>query len=288
MARSKRSRKKSWLNPQRLVFLLAVLLAFGYMNSAQTQSVDPGPLATPTPTPTPYIGGGGGGTDPTTTPTPTVTPQITPISGTNLAPILGQWGNYHLYNNIYYGSISNPQIAFADFTNTHNENPSIRLGPRNNYNLYREVNFHWLPVSPGDHVVFRCWIKTEASTTNYKGGIIGFDVYGPIADYVNGVSDNGRLWEVSNCANGDDNDSFGDPKTWNYQYVSYGNDWTLMTVDVTIPDTVFTHNDYGKPKTPQQINGLIPWLGANWMKSDWTTLELSTVWFADAELYINP
>lgn len=168
----------------------------------------------------------------------------------NLAGPISKW-------NILFG-------ASVDYSVTYNGQPTLR------FNTGKcEVNDGWIAVKPGDHVVFKCWIKTNPSSG--RGGIIGFDVYGTY----------GRLWEVSNEASGNDNNSFKSPKSWNYQYVPYGRDWTQMTIDITIPSTTFTHNDYGQSITPQQIRGLIPWLGPMNSIS-------ASIWFAGAELYINP
>ena len=67
--------------------------------------------------------------------------------------------------------------------------------------------------------------------------------------------------------------------------VPYGSDWTKLTIDVTIPYTIFQQSDWQQPLPhgPQQIVGILPILGASWNQG-----ESASVWFADAELYINP
>jgi hypothetical protein len=145
----------------------------------------------------------------------------------------------------------------------------------NAYNLNREINHLWRSVKPGDVVTFGCYIKTAAGTGN--AGIIGFDVYGPTS----------RILEIHPCT----------PQTsiWNIvngvptqggtvTYVPYGSDWTLLEFTVTIPTTVYSYNDFGEAITPQQIAGLIPWLGGVWNGRD----SYPNIWHADAYFYINP
>ena len=213
----------------------------------------------------------------TSTPAPTTPPSFS----NNLAPILGKWGGYNLYGDVYYGSTSSPQIAHADFSVTHNGNPSIRLGARNTYNLWREINQQWIRVNPGDHVIMRCWIKTDPSTNNYRGGIFGFDVYGDSNRILEVTPRNPQssIWNIVNSV---------PTEGGSVIYVPYGSGWTQLTIDVTIPSTTYTHDDYGKSISPQKISGLIPWVGGNWFKSDGTTIETANIWFADVEFYINP
>lgn len=193
---------------------------------------------------------------PIATPSPSPTPSPTPNSN-NLANQISTW-------QILFG-------ATVDYSVTFNGQPTMRFNPGS-----CEVDANWYATKPGDHIVFKCMIKSASGSG--RGGIIGFDVYG---NHPGVNNPGGRLWEVSNCASGNDNDSFNSPKTWSYQYVPSGSDWTQMTIDVTIPSTVFSKTDYGESITPSQISGFIPWLGPMDSVS-------ANIWFAQPELYVNP
>lgn len=277
-------RSKSSKNSERLILFLFVILAFGIFSSAEPQVVDP--IVSPTPTPTPYHGGGGGGGSTDPTPTPTTAPTVT---GTNLAPMFqygtGQndgckWGDYHLYGDVYYGAITNPQLCHRDDTVlSPSGHSSIRVdGPPTVYNGAREVNQQWNRVYAGDRVVFKMWVKTNPSTIG-PGAIIGFDCFGAydrILEVTKRVPDQTAIWNVVN----------GVPTQGGTAvYVPYGSDWTQITIDVTIPDYTYTYADGGGllPHGAQQIVGIAPWVTGSWNYG-----ETASVWFADAELYINP
>ena len=207
---------------------------------------------------------------------------IVKADDTNLAPIFQNgtsasdcsWGDYD-GTNVYYGTHTNPQICFRDDAVTHSSHSSIRLEAPNAYNLYREVNFNYIAVSPGDVVRFGVWIKTAAGTGD--AGIIGFDVYGDVS----------RILEVHSCTPQADiwNIVDGVPTQGGTNlYVSYGSDWTWLQFEVTIPSTTYTYSDYGTPISPQQISGIIPWMGGVWNGR----ASYPNIWFADAELYVNP
>ena len=219
----------------------------------------------------------------TVTPTPTPTPKAT-ISPflPNLAPILDKWGDYNIFGDVCFGNPKiYPQITHADFSVTHNGNPSVRIdGPGAWPNGAREVNHGWITVKPGDHIVFKCWIKTNPSSIG-DGGTIAFDCYGP----------NERIMEVhprtiqTEIWNGGSQPTGWSGMAGSVIYIPYGRDWTKITIDVNIPYTTFTHNDWQQPLSygPQQIAGILPILAASWNHG-----ESASVWFADAELYINP
>lgn len=192
---------------------------------------------------------------------------------------MGKWGDYHLYGDVYYGALTNPQITHADFSVLHNGHPSVRIdGPAIPANPAREVNNVYQSVAVNDRVYFECYIKTNPSPIG-AGGIIGFDVYGTLGD---------RILEVHPCT----------PQTaiWNIVngipvqggtviYVPYGRDWTLLSFGVTIPTTLYTHDDWGNPlsRGAQQIGNMVPWLTASKAQG-----ESASVWFADALLQRNP
>jgi len=132
---------------------------------------------------------------------------ITPDPSQNIAPIPGGWNLRDL--------------GYNDSSVLHNGHASIRIdGPPTPSNPWRECDtFGIIPAKPGDHIVFKIWIKTGHSTIGndgkpYMGGIMGFDLYGS----------SGRLWEI--CP-GTTTDYTYDP-TWSwqagYQWVPYNSD----------------------------------------------------------------
>ena len=208
---------------------------------------------------------------------------ISTSNAANLAPMFQggtcYWGEYNLYNKIYYSNHNQAdQIAFKDDNVLHDGHSSIRLEQQNNVNKYREVNFKWISVSPGQHILMKVWIKTNALTEGSgRGAIVGYDVY----------SKTHRILEVHPCT----------PQTaiWNIvneipvqggvpNYIPYGSNWTQIIFDIIIPSNYYTHDDFGNSIPSQQISGIIPWLGATWNGQS----NYPTVWFADSELCINP
>jgi hypothetical protein len=186
-----------------------------------------------------------------------------------------KWGDYNLHGGIYYGDlIPWHQLAHKDDIVTHNGHSSIRLdGPRTSYNWGREINHNWIKVKPGDHIVFRAYIKTEGCNYGW-GGSIGVDLY----------SSNGRLWEVHKRE--PQSGIWNLPHTGVFVTVPYNRDWTLYTLEFDIPTTPFTRTDDGTPvNPPAYVAGLIPWLGASHNNDN---TDNGSVWFADAEFYINP
>lgn len=158
-----------------------------------------------------------------------------------------------------------------DPTVTHNGNPSWKL----NAVGYNEANSWWTRVYPGDVVYFGAWIKSESYPVG-AGAIFGFDCYGP-SDRILEVHPRipqTAIWDIVD----------GVPTAGGTPiYVPYGNDWTWLEFQVTIPATVYSYDNYGAPITPQQIIGFIPWLGASWNYG-----ETAQVWFSETTLYINP
>lgn len=214
---------------------------------------------------------------------PTLSEPVT--ADVNLAPIFQDgtgvgdgctWGDYD-GTNVYYGTHEDEQICFRDDVVTHSGHSSIRLEAPNEFNLYREVNNLWRTVHPGDRVIFRCYIKTDAGSGN--AGIIGFDVYGPTHRIleIHPADPQTGIWYMED----------GIPKQNEGStpvYVEYGSDWALLTLDVTIPSTYYSFNDFEEAIPTQQIAGVIPWLGGVWNGRE----SYPDIWFADAEMYVNP
>jgi hypothetical protein len=196
-------------------------------------------------------------------------------SSDNLAVIPNSWGNYN-GTDVYFNV--GPQITHLE-TNPehfHDGSISIRIDPHRegiDLNYARELNIRWTPVKPGDHIVFKCWIKTSsaANAANngnplYGGARIGIDFFG-----------HSNLL-ASHPTNEEGLSS----------YVLFGSGWTLKIWDLIVPDTWFDIDNqwgspnYGKPIPPQQIMGFIAWMQVV------PVAETGVAWFSDAELYINP
>jgi hypothetical protein len=198
-------------------------------------------------------------------------------SNVNLAVIPDDW-------NIGFGN--GPQIIFLDYTVVHTlGKPSIRLEPHTSadVNTARECDGTWYPVKPGDHIVAKCWIKTDNSTPTenadpYHGGRIGIDFYAPLG--------NGHITIVDGLP-GNVNPYFGDPGANHLAAMVHWNTsvWTLKTWDIIIPSVIYTKDVLGNtiPATP--ITQCVLWMQAMQV-NDGTAL--GNAWFADAELYINP
>jgi hypothetical protein len=176
---------------------------------------------------------------------------------TNYASILNGW-------HLVFGK--NLQFAFFDYSVTHNGNPSIRV--QADYVGSRELNTDPLPVKPGDHIVFGCWIKTGHSSTgkdgnDWFGGRIGVDMY----------CDGHILASVP----------FGDEEG-HRSWVAFNTDtWTYRQYDFIIPTTWFSKDTIGQTVSPtQQISTIIPWIQV------FPQTDTGQVWYADSVLQINP
>ena len=215
-----------------------------------------------------------------------------PPSNVNLAVIPDDWERYVTEGRLANGP--DPQIVFLDTSVTHNGHVSIRCdGPATSTNQWRELDaynassgsYNIIQVKPGDHVVFKMWMKTNPSTLSNPthGARFGFDLYGS----------SGRIWECSWGFPATTNFDYtnGNDYNWSaYKYVSYGTStWTQGIIDGYIPTKFFTENDGysgGTKVIPaQQVSGIIPWVGVD---PSYPSSQAGSAWFADAELYINP
>lgn len=204
----------------------------------------------------------------------------------NLAPMFQggtcRWGDYHLFGDVYYGDVSKTQITHKDNKVLHNGHSSIRIdGPHTQNNWAREVNEYFYAVKPGDRVVLKVWIKANPSTIG-PGGIAGFDFYGPYGriSECHPRTIQSEIWRVD--ANG--YPISGDNMAGSAIYVPYGSDWSMSILDVTIPATYYSGNaDRTSYPKPVQISSIGLWIGASWNRN-----ESASIWFADAEFYINP
>ena len=202
---------------------------------------------------------------PTPTPTPSPTPTPTP-SPINLAVIPDDWS-------LTYGG--GPQIIHLDYSVTHNGQVAIRLDPHVDgvdVNTARECDGTWYTVKPGDHIVAKCWIRTDSaayqgSYPEYCGARIGVDLYAPKGD--------GTIRPVDSYPH-DGQEHIDSMVNWGTTV------WTQKTWDFTIPTTVYTKSTSGEPITATQVTHIVMWIQAL------PTTFVGKAWFADAELYINP
>lgn len=189
------------------------------------------------------------------------------LTQTNLAPIPTGW---------FFSYGSGHQIIQLDTTVVHNGNPSIRIDQHTSadVNTARECNSIWIPVKPGDHLVFKCWIKISNSgygdTNPYSGARIGVDFYdslriGSLQSPTYPETDGGVL------AN----------------YVHWGtNGWVQRTIEFIVPNTMPT-DGYPRSAGGSYIpTGVILWMQV-W-SSTYGSTDPGQAWFANAEFYINP
>jgi hypothetical protein len=192
-------------------------------------------------------------------------------SNVNLAVIPEDWGDYINRGKITYGS--DPQILFLDYNVERTPGkPSIRSEPHTSLdiNQWRECDGKWYSVKPGDHIVAKCWIKvdnTYVDTDPYYGGRLGMDLYGPTG--AGGIT-------ILDSYPHDGAEHMASEVHWG----TIG--WTLRTWDITVQSTIYTKDVYGNtiPATP--ITKMVIWLDVR------PATATGLVWFADAELYINP
>lgn len=208
---------------------------------------------------------------------PAVIPEIYAQTG-NLAPISSTvtYNEYGFPMSGVWGLLwttSIPQYTFIDNSVTRN-GPSLRT--ESTANAGREVNSAWYTIHPGDHFVFRAWIKTGDSP-NYNGNPsygarIGCDFLG--YSLVDG-------WQRVYCV----------PLVSYGSWVPWGtNEWTMIEWDFVVPGDYFDTNmnwgdaNYGVPGSlsPRQIGGCMAWLATQ------PNAEAGDVWFSDIEIYINP
>ena len=187
------------------------------------------------------------------------------------------WGGVNYYSNVHldYDVVRTAEV------------PSIRIERHveGDDNTARECDGTWYPVQPGDHILARCWMKTEPSqlgdTNPYSGARIGIDLY-------NMESGHGSylLWgiEESTYYNPHNTEDERD------NYVHWGtSEWTLRTIEFDVPDVGFTYNYMpGQEGTipATKVSHIVLWLQV-WSGYSGPN-DPARAWFADAEFYINP
>jgi hypothetical protein len=188
----------------------------------------------------------------------------------NKAPIPGGF-------DLIYDAV--PQCAFLDTVNTHNGHTSIRSeadivgysGGGRELDCPQPFDCH-----PGQHVVFRCWIKTGRSIPpsgwpnseldDRLGGRIGID------------------WRVHapgpRIADGEPSDARDD---YRIVTVPFNRDWTFVVWDLPVPTKAYSLDVNGDPFPDggtHYVDSLHAWLDVRPLKDQ------GKVWFADAEFYV--
>jgi hypothetical protein len=179
--------------------------------------------------------------------------------------------------------------TYLDYNVLHNGNPSIRMEKGTDATKSREIlaadktQSDWsIRVKPGDHIVFRVWMKTNASTigdTTPTSGIrFGIDFYVTGGNRITATqSPDGAYWTPSG----------GSPSNQYLNYVNWGQDWTQRTMDFIVQNQ-YPSDGGGSYPAGQMVtpDGIVPWMQV-WSDAHGNA-DNGIAWFADAELYINP
>jgi hypothetical protein len=175
-----------------------------------------------------------------------------------------------------------------DYTNLHNGDVSVKMGlwdgtHNRELNTKNEARADWnIPVNPGDHIIFKVWMKTGTSshgdTTRCSGIRLGIDFYADGGNQITGSSSpDGAVWTPSG----------GNPTNRYLNYVNWGHDWEQRTMDFIVQSQYPRDGELGG--TPGQMvtpTGIVGWIQV-WSDS-YGYNDNGIAWFADAELYINP
>jgi len=164
-------------------------------------------------------------------------------------------------------------------------NPSLKIDPtRPNINPAFNAYTGPFGIKPGDHIIFKAYIKTAPPTApgdvgeRASGGVLGIDFYGSEGGINGTVMQNGQILFVPSGST----------------YVMFDTpNWTLRTMDFIVLPTYPFCVDSGLPYTTPHPEGtpMVPSQIWVWLQ-EWSALNSATeraaAWFADPELYINP
>ena len=172
-----------------------------------------------------------------------------------------------------------------DYSVYHSISPSMRIGPHNSLNPYREID-GFLPntFSPGDRLVWYMWVKAGNSTLGQNG----VKNNGPILnwDWYNAI---GRLHDHSS------NDPSYDQNNNSAQAIGasigipFNTDWTLLISDCIVPAHVLnqqypSHGAQYEVPNSLVLNPLVSWYNP----ATGDQIDDGLAWFSDPEFYINP
>jgi hypothetical protein len=196
-----------------------------------------------------------------------------------LALVPSSWGDYDLYGKVTFGD--DPQICHLDTAVLHNGHVSIRIDPpfASDPQKAREVNTKWIPVNPGDHIVFKAWIKVDTiagyqfnpdDVGTWRGARVGISYYGANDLIRDVVGPNGEILPSSE-------DTIASYVFWNTD------GWVQQTIDCVVPN-IIPHRITGESEVPK---GIIAWFQV-WGYPDNAPTSFGSGWMSDTELYINP
>jgi hypothetical protein len=144
----------------------------------------------------------------------------------------------------------------------------------------RELDGSYITIHPGDHIVYKAWLWTDASTTGdssvYSGAVMGLDIYGS----------NGRLCEISTPDGTTTYPTY--PLAHLQNIVPWGSyRWVQVTVDFTVQWQYMADpwGAYGSGGTYATPIAFIPYIAGD---STHATSEYGRMYVAGTELYINP
>lgn len=192
----------------------------------------------------------------------------------NLAPIPEAWTTSNTGMHFGIGGVAN---VVLDNQVTFSGSPSIRIDPVGSTDNYvQECNSKWSTIKPGDHIVFKVWIKPgpKVSGETDRGARIGIDFYGN-GGRIQGIqTPDGTPWTTNGWpSNEDDN------------FVTWGSNWKQIVMDFVVPATYQADYWPGQGyKTGDSAipTGIIPWLQVC------SSTKTGQAWFSNIELYINP
>jgi hypothetical protein len=187
-----------------------------------------------------------------------------PTPTPNLAPMpygWEQWGGNPPNNRV-------PQYLFIDTAVTHDGHASLRMEA--DYDItgserdaFPKPPNYWIPIKPGDHIVFTCWMKLNAGDGSdskpYDGARLGIDFYDNVG------------WLAGTSS--PDGDPTNPAAKVIANWVNWGTtQWAFRKIEFFVLQT------YGG-KVP---TGMIPWIQVLPQGNT------GYAWFADCELYVNP
>src|SRR5208283_693957 len=146
-------------------------------------------------------------------------------TGTNLTPIPTGWQTSS--NGMIYAVGGSSWDTF-DASNPYGGVESVKISPP--YGASSECDGSFLTISPGEHIVFICWMKTTSSTIgdngNPQAGVrIGIDMYG----------NTGRITGIATTSGGVDYTPENGWTDGSSCYVEWNTPtWTEIIMDFTV------------------------------------------------------
>jgi hypothetical protein len=194
-------------------------------------------------------------------------------NGNNLAPMPEGWAEWGQEHTVYPAGLT--RYLFVDTANlSPSGKASLRMeadyeggyGHTQRDGFIREPNY-WIPVRPGWHLLFKCFMKTQQAqgdvVPGFSGARLGCDFY----------DNQGWIGETDALD--------GDPTNPDWKeseaYVPWGTlSWVVRTMEFNI---LPTYSNTGTARVP---TGIILWIQV----MPWE--EPGHGWFSDCEVYVTP